>query len=158
ASCNVTPDNTFRDFVDPDDRFNFGPYNYVQTPSERWGAFASWEQDLTNTTRFRARLTYTDRKSANQAAPLPLFLGAGAGNGTILDDTVIDVSNPYNPFGVTLDSSNYGFIGRRLVEAGPRHFEQEVQTWDIATTLEGEMSMFGRDWYWDVNGTYGHNR
>ncbi|MFT3729236.1 MAG: TonB-dependent receptor [Terricaulis sp.] len=157
TGCVVSPTNTFRDFTTAD-RFNFGPFNYIQTPSERWGGFVSWEQDLTNTTRFRMRLTYADRKSANQAAPLPLFLGQDAGNGTILDDTVIDATNPFNPFGVTLNAGNYSFIGRRMIEAGPRHFEQEVQTWDLATTLEGQMKMFGRDWYWDVNGTYGHNR
>ncbi|HVV34810.1 MAG TPA: TonB-dependent receptor [Vitreimonas sp.] len=157
APHTVSATNTFRDFITPDDRFNFGPYNYIQTPSERWGGFVSWEQELNTTTTFHARLSYADRKSANQAAPLPLFLGQDAGNGTILDDTVIDGTNPYNPFG-TLDASNYSFIGRRMVEAGPRHFEQEVQTWDFAATLEGQLNAFGRDWYWDANGTYGRNR
>ena len=127
------------------------------TPSERIGAFASWEQDLGNDTRLRVRVSYADRHSANQAAPLPLFLGQAAGNGTILDDTVIDVTNPYNPFGFTLDTSTYSAIYRRLVEAGPRHFEQDVQTWDVAATLDGQWSLFGQDWYWDVNATWGQN-
>jgi iron complex outermembrane receptor protein len=70
---------------------------------------------------------------------------------------VIDATNVYNPFGVTLDSSNYSFIGRRMVEAGPRHFEQEVQTWDVAATLEGQWNLFGRDWYWDANASWGDN-
>jgi len=45
-----------------------------------------------------------------------------------------------------------------MVEAGPRHFEQEVQTWDVAATLEGQWNLFGRDWYWDANATWGQNR
>ena len=105
----------------------------------------------------RVRVSYADRHSSNQAAPLPLFLGQDAGNGTILDDTVIDSTNIYNPFGFTLNTGTYSFIGRRMVEAGPRHFEQEVQTWDVAATLEGQWNMFGRDWYWDANATWGQN-
>jgi iron complex outermembrane receptor protein len=157
GGCTVTPTNTFRDWAGASDRFNFGPYNYLLTPSERFGAFASWEQDFADDMRLRLRVSYADRRSANQAAPLPLFLGQDAGNGTILDDTVIDATNIYNPFGVTLDSSNYSFIGRRMVEAGPRHFEQEVQTWDVAATLEGQWNLFGRDWYWDANASWGDN-
>lgn len=156
SSCGLTATNSFRDFTTLD-RFNFAPYNYLLTPSERLGAFLSWTQDLDATTTFRLRVSYADRKSANQAAPLPLFLGQDAGNGTILDDTVIDATNPYNPFGLTLDSSTYSFIGRRMVEAGPRHFEQEVETFSIATSLEGQWNVFNRDWYWDANLSYGHN-
>lgn len=143
--------NTFREFAGSPDRFNFAPYNYLVTPSERVGAFATWSQQMTNTLQFRVSLTYANRKSANQAAPLPLFLGQDAGNGTILDDTVVDSTNIYNPFGFTLDSSTYALITRRMVEAGPRHFEQEVETWDGRFTLAGQSQMFGRDWFWDAN-------
>ncbi len=150
SSCSLSPTNSFRDFATAD-RFNFAPFNYLQTPSERLGVFGSLSHDFNNETSFRLRVSYADRKSANQAAPLPLFLGQDAGNGTILDDTVIDVTNPFNPFGFTLNPSTYSFIGRRMIEAGPRHFEQEVETWDVAATLAGQWNLFGRDWYWDAN-------
>ncbi len=156
SKCSLSATNTLRDFTTAD-RFNFGPYNYLQTPSERLGVFGSLSHDFNNTTSLRVRASYADRKSANQAAPLPLFIGQDAGNGTILDDTIVDVSNPYNPFGFTLDTSSYSFIGRRLVEAGPRHFEQEVETWDVAATLEGQWNLFGRDWYWDANASAAEN-
>ena len=143
--------NTFRQFVDPDDRFNFAPFNYLVTPSERIGAFATWSQEMTNTLDFRVSLTYANRRSANQAAPLPLFLGQDAGNGTILDDTVVDVNQAFNPFGFTLDSTTYALITRRMIEAGPRHFEQEVETWDGRFTLSGQSTALGRDWFWDAN-------
>lgn len=157
SSCALSPTNTLRDFTTAD-RFNFSPFNYLLTPSERLGAFASWSQDFGDNMNFRLRVAYTDRKSANQAAPLPLFLGQDAGNGTVLDDTVIDATNPFNPFPFTLDASTYSFIGRRMIEAGPRHFEQEVKTWDIAATLEGQWNLFSRDWYWDANLTWGDNK
>jgi iron complex outermembrane recepter protein len=144
-------DNTFRQFAGAPDRFNFAPFNYLVTPSERFGAFATWSQDMTNTLEFRASLTYANRKSANQAAPLPLFLGQDAGNGTILDDTIVDADQAFNPFGFDLDPTTYFLITRRMIEAGPRHFEQEVETWDGRFTLAGESQMFGRDWFWDAN-------
>ena len=152
----VSGSNTFRSFTTLD-RFNFGPSNYLLTPSERIGAFASWEQEFANDVTFRLRVSYADRKSANQAAPLPLFIGQDAGNGTILDDTVVSATNPYNPFGFALNTSTYSFIGRRMVEAGPRHFEQDVETWDVAAMLDGQWELFGNTWYWDANASWGQN-
>jgi iron complex outermembrane receptor protein len=153
----VSATNTFRDFAGAADRFNFAPYNYILTPSERIGAFGSWSQELGGDVNFRLLVSYADRRSANQAAPLPLFLGQDAGNGTILDDTVVDVTNIYNPFGFTLDASTYAFMARRMVEAGPRHFEQEVETWDARARLDGQWTLFGRDWFWDANASFARN-
>ncbi len=133
------------------DRFNFSPFNYIQTPSERFGAFGSYTHDFDNDVSLRVRASYTDRRSANQAAPLPLFIGPAAGTGTNLDQTGVDVTNPFNPFGATLDASNLVFIGRRMIEAGPRHFEQEVETWNLTATLSGETMLFASPWRWDLN-------
>ena len=148
----VTPNfpGDFKPFTTAD-RFNFSPFNYIQTPSERFGTFGSFTHDFNNDVSLRVRATYTNRQSANQAAPLPLFIGPAAGTGTDLDATGVDVTNPFNPFGVSLDAGNFVFIGRRMIEAGPRHFEQEVETWNLATTLSGETTLFSRPWYWDLN-------
>ena len=72
---------------------------------------------------------YNRRNSKNQAAPLPLFVGPDAGNGNLLDTISISATNPFNPFGVTLDATNYSFIGRRFVENGPRRYSQSVDTY-----------------------------
>ncbi len=97
------------------------------------------------------------RNSKNQAAPLPLFVGPDAGNGNLLDTITIHSTNPFNPFGVTLDSTNLAFIGRRVVEGGPRRYNQQVETWYAAATVDGDFEVGGRDWYWDVNAVYGRN-
>src|SRR5204863_168891 len=74
-----------------------------------------------------------------------------------------DVTNPYNPFGVTLSSgadgsaANYSFIARRMVEAGQRVFTQNVDTMSGTLTFDGAFEVGGRKWYWDVNGTFGLN-
>jgi iron complex outermembrane receptor protein len=138
-------------------RFNFQPFNYIVTPSERFSLFGSFLQDLPNNMTFRARATYVNRQSANQAAPLPLFVGPDAGNGNLLDTVVIDDTNPYNPFGFDLGPGTLVFIGRRLVEAGPRHYEQDVDTLTGALTLEGDVGLLGRDWHWDINAVFARN-
>lgn len=140
------------------DRFNFQPFNYIMIPSERISLFGSVRQDLTDSVRLRVKGTYVQRKSANQAAPLPLFVGPSAGNGNLLDTISIDATNPYNPFGFTLTDGTYDVITRRLIENGPRHYEQTVDTWNVTATLDGEFSVGERTWNWDVNALYSRNR
>lgn len=147
----------FRDFADPGDRFNFAPYNYLQIPLERYGAFANLRYELTDNINLSVKGVWNKRKSSNRAAPLPFGVGPAAGITPVLDGTPVDATNPYNPFGVTLDASNMDFIFRRFVEGGPRRFNQEVETLYSVVTLDGD---FGGDnrWYWDVNASYGRNK
>jgi iron complex outermembrane receptor protein len=150
--------SNFRPFVSPDDRFNFAPYNYLQIPLKRYGLFANVKYELADNFNFSVKALWNERKSKNQAAPLPFGIGVAAGITPVLDNTTIDASNPYNPFGVTLDSSNMDFILRRFVEGGPRRFAQKVDTSYVVTTFDGNFHLFNHEWYWDVNGVYGHNQ
>jgi iron complex outermembrane receptor protein len=118
-------------------------------------------QPLGDSIKFSGKFFFNRRQSANQAASLPLFVGPDSGNGNLLDHIAIDGSNPYNPFG-TLSAgdpdqppANYGFVARRLIEAGPRHYEQTVDTYYGTATLSGEFQLFDHQWNWDVNGVYG---
>lgn len=140
------------------DRFNFAPFNYLLTPLERFGGFANLRQEINEDTHFTVKGLYHRRNSKNQAAPLPLFVGPDAGNGNLLDTIVIDATNPYNPFGVDLDSSNFAFIGRRVLEAGPRRFAQRVNTYYGTATLDGKLAFGNSDWFWDVNAFIGRNK
>jgi len=152
----------FRAFTSAD-RFNFAPFNLLQTPSERYGAWLSAKFEVSEDVNLRTRMVYNHRNSQNQAAFIPLFLGPDAGNGNLLDTVSIDVTNPFNPFGITLNSgangqpATYSFIARRLVEAGQRTFNQSVDTWTMAATLDGQFDLGGRNFYWDVNGVIGLN-
>ena len=160
----------FRPFAGAPDRFNFAPFNFVLTPSERWGAFVNFTQEFGENIELSLKGVYNHRESKNQAAPLPLFVGPDAGNGNLLDRISIDATNPFNPFGVTLQSgrnldntlnglaSNYAFIGRRVVEGGPRRYNQEVDTYYASAALEGSFNMGTREWYWDLNGLWGRNK
>jgi iron complex outermembrane receptor protein len=146
------------------DRFNFSPYNYFLTPSERYGGFVSAKQELGSNVNLRVKALYNRRNSQNQAAFLPLFVGPDAGNGNLLDTISIDATNPFNPFGVTLSAggagnppANYSTVRRRLIEAGQRTYTQHVDTWSLTGTLDGSFNVGSRKFYWDVNAVVGIN-
>jgi iron complex outermembrane receptor protein len=148
----------FRAFSSPADRFNFAPYNYLQIPLKRYGAFADLKYEIADNVNFSLKGLWNERKSKNQAAPLPFAIGPDAGVTPVLDATTIDATNPFNPFGFTLDSTNMNVLFRRFVEGGPRKFSQKVDTVYGVATLDGNFSLLAHEWYWDINGIYGHNK
>lgn len=157
------PNSDFRALVTAD-RFNFAPFNYFLTPSERYGAFISAKQELGSNVNFRVKAVYNRRNSQNQAAFLPLFVGPDAGNGNLLDTISIDRTNPFNPFGVTLSAgkpgeapANYSTVRRRLVEAGQRTYTQKVDTMSVTAGFDGSFDVGSRKWFWDVNAVFGWN-
>ncbi len=143
--------NDFHQFGD-NDRFNYAPYNLLLTPSRRTAIFGQGRYKLNDDVRFYLKGLYQGRHSVNQAAPEPIFLGAGAGTGGLADTVGVDASNPYNPLGYTLDANtNLALIGRRPVEGGPRVFAQDVNTRYIGTGFEGEFHLFDKFYAWDIN-------
>ena len=142
-----------------DERFNFSPFNLVVTPSERTSVFGQGALDLTDNISFYMKAMYTNRESTNQAAPEPIFLGPGAGTGGLADSISISADNPFNPFGIDLDASdNFILLGRRPLEAGPRIFQQDVDTSFIGAGLEGGFDAGTRYFLWDVNFGYSKNQ
>lgn len=159
----------FRDFVSPDDRFNFQERNLTVTPNERVNVFLQGRYELSPQVDIYLRGLYNNRQSRNRAAPEPIFLGPFAATNGPLDTITIDATNPFNPFGCnistaltpgfdpTTDCENTVFIARRPLEAGNRIFDQDVNTWYVATGLEGAFDMGNRNWYWDANVVFAEN-
>jgi iron complex outermembrane receptor protein len=147
----------FRAFVSPADRFNFQPFNYLQVPLERYGAFANIGTEIAPDINLSVRGTWNRRESKNQAAPLPFGFGPTSGLTPTLSNLVIDRTNPFNPFGVDLGgaNNNVSAVFRRFIEGGPRRFSQQVDTAYGVATLDGKI---GSDWFWDVNVSYGRNK
>lgn len=139
------------------DRYNFAPNNLLLTPNERKSVFGQVRFEFTPNVSGWFRGLYSERESANQAAPEPFFLGTDAGvyNDWAETKLVISANNPYNPFGFDLTTMgsdpNLFLIGRRPVEGGPRRYEQEVKTWYAAAGLDGAFEVNQRTWNWDIN-------
>ncbi|MBA3562806.1 MAG: TonB-dependent receptor [Gammaproteobacteria bacterium] len=147
----------FHGFSDAD-RFNFSPFNLLVTPSQRASVYGQASYALTDRVNFVAKGLYNNRRSVNQAAPEPIFIGGGAGTGGIADTVSIDVTNPFNPFGFTLDASdNFILLGRRPLEGGPRIFEQNVDTYYSLGGLEGDFDLGERQYFWNVNYSFSRN-
>ena len=154
SPCNGDDFNTWAD----DDRFNFSPFNLYVTPYERLNLYTEVETELTDNVSWYIRGLYNNRESTNQAAPEPIFIGPFAEAGEIADNIIISATNPFNPFGVDVFSDGFGFIGRRPLEAGPRIFQQDVDTFQFATGFTGSFNAANRSWFWDVNAVYGKNQ
>lgn len=139
------------------DRYNFAPNNLLLTPNERKSVFGQVRFEFTPNVSGWFRGLYSERESANQAAPEPFFLGTDAGvyNDWAETKLVISANNPYNPFGFDLTTMganpNLFLLGRRPVEGGPRRYEQDVKTWYAAGGLDGVFEVNQRTWNWDVN-------
>ena len=140
------------------DRFNFSPFNLYQTPSERYNAYGYARFELTDDIAFNVKAMYNNRQSVNQAAPEPIFIGPDAGTGGLGDTIVVSASNPFNPFGQDLFADGFGFIGRRPLEAGPRVFRQDVDTFYFQVGFDGAFEAADRQFYWDVNYVFGNNQ
>jgi iron complex outermembrane receptor protein len=156
----LNPDSgDFHNFATAD-RFNYQPYNHLVTPNERVNLFMKGEFDFSENTTLRLTAAFNNRTSQNQAAPEPLFAGPGGGGGAWMEAISFDVSNPYNPFGITIGPNEIqdGFVTRRPLEAGPRVFDQNVDTWHVAAMLDGELNFGERDWYWDVHAAFAQNQ
>ncbi|MEM9300880.1 MAG: TonB-dependent receptor [Pseudomonadota bacterium] len=137
---------------DGDDRFNFAPDNYLLTPQERTNIFTQGTYDVTDDIRMTVEATYNNRESDQLLAPTPLFLGQFGSN--LAANVGVGANNPFNPFGFELAASSW-LLGRRLIEAGPRNFNQEVDSYRFGLGLEGSFEAFDRYFDWDMNYVYG---
>jgi len=66
-------------------RFNFNPFNYYQTPQERWQATTIASYEYNESVEFYARATFSNNRSAFQIAP----------SGTFGTAFTIPVGNPF---------------------------------------------------------------
>jgi iron complex outermembrane receptor protein len=150
------------------DRFNFRPFNYLATPNRRVNVFGKAAYDVADNVQLTFTGSFTNRQSHNQAAPNPLFLGSDAGAGFYLDNAFIPADQRYNPFGIDLGpgaitdangqpANNLITIGRRPVEAGPRIFDQNVDSWMLSGALSGDLQLGNRNHFWDVSLNWGRN-
>lgn len=142
---------TVRPFNAAQDAFNFAALSYLTTPQDVYSAYAAVNYELFDTDSFgtvnaNMELNYSNRESDQLLAPVGTFGG-----------WITSASHPDNPFGNVLCASNplctepqNVATSRRLTESGGRRFTQDVNTWRIATGLDGE---FSNGWTWDMSYT-----
>ncbi len=142
----------WRTFLFPDDIYNFAPENYLRTPQERTSLFASGKLEITDRVRFKAAVTYNERKSEQLLASTPIVLGAATGS-PLASSIYIHEDSFYNPFGLPVS-----FIARRAVETGGRSFSQDVDTFVFDGALEGDFEIGDRLFDWQAGYLRGENK
>ena len=131
--------NTGNDF------YNYAAVNYLTIPSTTVQAFSSGDAKF-SVARGYYEVSYTQRNSTQNAAPMPL-------NPADYNNINVSKDSLYNPFGVDLN-----YLGRRLVEFGNRTYSEDLGTFRVVTGLDGTLSdSFGpfRGWFWDASMNYG---
>jgi len=147
---NAPSSGTYHNFTNAD-RFNYAPFNLLLTPSQRKALFTSLTYDATDSIQLYAKGLFNTRTSTNQAAPEPIFVGPVAQTGGLADRINVSAANPFNPFGIDLCAvasptcgtgvANFTGLTRRPVEAGPRLFNQDVDTWYFSGGVRGTLHL-----------------
>ena len=134
--------------------FNFAPFNFLSTPQERTNIFIKADYELTDNLKVLVNGSYNNRKSAQALAPTPLFIGSAFGD----TGYVLHANNPYNPTGLTLSTDTEKqqpvFTWRRMMEAGYRKFNQNVDQFQFNGGFEGNFDLGDRTFYWDTGYIY----
>ncbi|MBQ5963433.1 TonB-dependent receptor [Massilia sp. ZL223] len=137
-----------RPFADPADLYNYGPLNYFQRPSERYGFNAFAHYNINDNTRLYTEASFHDDHTVAQIAPSGIF-------GLTVP---VSFENPFlssawrsalglNAPGDTADV----FILRRNVEGGGRQDNLRHTSFRGVVGLKGDIG----NWNYDVFGQMG---
>ena len=145
----------------PDDGrpYNYAPVNYIQTPYERFNAFAETNFDINENMRFVGSVRAALRESAQQLAPLPYDNRPGfdpSYSGVFNWEAYNGISedNYYLVQAVTaagLPIAAADEVRRRMVETN-RRFEQDLNQFQANIGLQGTFN----DVDWEVTYGQGH--
>ena len=143
------PDGNAREFIDPDDRYNYAPWNYIQTPLERQTAGFFFNYDLSDRTELYVEGAYTRNRHRAVLAPTPAggFFEFNT-DSPIMTPFTQQVFSTFVPAGPNRVEA---FFARRLEELGPRIIENQKDNIRIVTGLRGDA--WG-DWEFDAWLTY----
>jgi len=146
ASTIFDPDGNPREFIEPDDLYNWAPWNYLQVPMSRYNAGLMFHHDLTDRSELYIEASYSHSETQLVLAPVP-----------VREWLVINTDSPVlTPATRALFADNLipidegvgvGFFYKRLEEFGPRVQDLTSEYTRLLTGLRGEI---GRDWSYDV--------
>ena len=147
AQTDVTwdPDGTPRAFVEPDDRYNFQPENYLQTPLERhttglMGTFAVGER-LEG--YFEASYAENDARLTLAPAPAAAFVVVNTDNPVLTPETRQLLEEQY----LIEPGLAQITLQRRMLELGPRIIEPNRDYTRLVAGIRGKL---GQEWELDA--------
>ena len=141
-------DGNVRPFVAANDQYNFGPLNYFQRPSERYGFNASANYDLFDNAKLYSEFSFHDDRTVAQIAPSGLFGYDASGNNAIKCDNPFLSASWRTALGCTGTTGTAdALIFRRNVEGGGRQDDIRHTSYRTVIGIKGEFAKF---WNYDV--------
>ncbi len=140
-----------REFVSPDDLYDFAPINYLQVPLRRMSGGMLLRHDVGGRVELYSELTYTHNEVVQALAPAGSF---GAFVAVNTDNPVLTPANQQFladnavPLGPNLVGLSFQ---RRFVELGPRIADSEKKFTRLLTGLRGDLNA---TWEFDVWASY----
>ncbi|MFT2091343.1 TonB-dependent receptor domain-containing protein [Paraglaciecola sp. 2405UD69-4] len=136
------PDGSGATFVSPDDLFNYAPDNFLQLPQERLAVNGFGHFDITDDHRLYAEVGFNRNTVPQELAPTPAFTTVELNPNSVFFGA--DVQEAFLNSGELNADGNYeAFIGRRMVEVGPR---QSIDTRSGVRILVGLEGYFNDNW------------
>ena len=151
AAAIFDTDGNPRELIDPDDRYNYAPWNYIQTPLERHTAGLFLNYDLTDRTELYMEAAYTRNRHRAVLAPVPAggFFDFNTDNPIMTPATQQMFADNYIPIGPNMVTA---WIARRFEELGPRIIENRKDYLRVVTGLKGDLG--STSWEYDAWVTY----
>lgn len=143
------------EFMDPADRYNFAPRNYLQSPLLRTSAGLLFHHSIGDRSEIYTELGYTRNRSKQNLAPIPVnnLLFTNLNNPVLAPATQQFFTDNFAPPFFPPGTAGF-FLARRLEELGPRIFDRKRDYSRIVTGFRGELRS---GWDFDVWLTYTEN-
>ncbi|BCW90462.1 Vitamin B12 transporter BtuB [Alphaproteobacteria bacterium SO-S41] len=176
GSKSLTSDGPAGTFGAQGGPFNFNPFNYFQTPQDRYSFLASGYYEIAPSVEFYLKAVFANTKVRQQVAPSGLFansfdinltnpyLPVAARNQIITAYNAYRTANPTvtladigvtdNNNNNTVDSADYVnlTVSRRTTELGARSTTFDNNAYQITAGFRGT---FADSWDWDVSYQHG---
>ena len=137
-----------RAFVAGNDQYNFGPLNYFQRPSERYGFNASLNYDVTEFAKVYSEFSFHDDRTVAQIAPSGLFgFDASGANAVRCDNPLLSADWRRDLGCVGTTGTADALIFRRNVEGGGRQDDIRHTSYRTVIGVKGEFAKF---WNYDI--------
>jgi outer membrane receptor protein involved in Fe transport len=157
-----------RPFSATTDTYNFAPVNYVQTPQERYSAFAVAKYEITPNVEAFARAQFAASSIDTQLASSPTNTANGTFRFTLDNNpflspttqrqlaTLAGTAGATDTDGDGIPDEVTGAFERRFLEVGPRFASFDYTGFVLAGGLRGDIEAINGGW--EVFGSYGETR
>lgn len=141
-----------RDFVSPDDTYNFAPVNNYIQPNERYALGVLGHYEIADRIEMYGEFGFSDNSIVDQIAPSGIFFGQTDSincDNPFLSDELVQIICTNNGFSGS-DNAPLN-IGRRNVEGGGRRNAIRHTSYRAVTGMRGDIDEV---WSYDVSAQY----